>query len=228
MKKILLSLCVVFSFASLSAGMLDTVAARVAEFGRWDPEGIQKILVDHNNKIDEQIRILENPDSVDLENPPVEGKKSYERSKQEIITELLAAATASVIKAIDKQKFVVIKRLKAQKELNNKVLAKMMRMVTDYNLQVKVVRLLREIAKTNEEIMRGLQSGKKTESVKNLLRKAKRGTLKSKVMLALGFSKKEIFQMLIHSEPRAGQTDKEREKSLGSAIKEAKKEGATP
>ena len=47
-------------------------------------------------------------------------------------------------------------------------------------------------------------------------------------MLALGFSKKEIFQMLIHSEPRAGQTDKEREKSLGSAIKEAKKEGATP
>ena len=226
MKKLIILSIFFVSFSSLSAGVLDSIAGAVHEFGRWDPKGVEQILHHNNKMLDQQIGYLEGSVHIDTENPLLPStKKSYERTPQEIATEEIISASGAMIKAIDKAKPKLIATFKERKAINDKLLSKMMRMVTDYHLQVKVVKLLREIAAINAKVLKDMETKKKSfSSFRSYWRKGNRGVLKSKVLLALGFSKTEVKQMLLYSEPRADQSDTERDKNLNKAIDEAEKE----
>ena len=227
MKKLILSMCLVFSFSPVSAGILDRVAQRVAEFGRWDPDGVQKLLVEENKLIDEQIKFLEGKTQIDLENTQlVKSKKSYELTPDEIAAQLQIHAIGTLIKLVERAMPNVINRLKKQKELNEKLISKGMRMLTDYHLQVKVVKLLRKIDELNKKMLESMKSDKKLTAFVNLIRKGERGRTKSKVMLALGFNKKEALSMLIHSEPNLTGDEKEHQRELSNSIKTAGKEAS--
>ena len=229
MKKIfVLSVCTLLSVAQMNANVLDTIAAHIKQFGRWDPQGVASILEKKNQSIDQQIGFLKGSVHVDFENPPQPpGKKGYERTPEEISAELIITATGSIVKAASKATPKIIANLEKQKQVNNQIAQKMPILLHDYRLQVKVVKDLREIAAINDKMAESLASGKKAfTAFRNAFRKGKRGVLKSRIFLALGFNKKEVVNMLSYSEPRTGQTDKQREKNLQKVVKQAQKTAA--
>ncbi len=196
----------------IHANILDVIAAHTAKFGRWDPDGVRKIIERQNTLIEHQITFTQDPTTLDFERAPQQKrKKSYERTPEEIATELIVAANGAIAEKAHDRPEKIVSVLKTQKEMNNKFIANMAILTTDYHLQVKVVKHLRSIAEINDKLIAQLERKQRFSSFRNLFRKGKRGTLKSRIMLALGFSKKEIVSMLKHTEPSFEESQQETE-----------------